>query len=499
MMASIDPPRTRTRRPENLDLAARHDGFAFQLQAVEAVKDLPYAALFHEQGLGKTKIGIDLALEWLKDRSVDAVLFVTKRGLVQNWVEEIAAHSHLKARVLDQNHGSNFYALNSPTPVFLAHYEVLRSEERRLALFLKTRRVAVVLDEAQKIKNPEAELSQAIHRLAPGFARRVIMTGTPVANRPYDLWSQIFFLDGGEALGRDFASFKAKLDLTNDLWEDDARRESFEAELEQVFSHIAPFSVRETKASAGLQLPDKEISNLSVPLAPRQRELYDAIRRDLRATVVSGAQLVEDDAEEVLKRLLRLVQIASNPRLIDESYAESPGKLAALRKLVANAVAGGSKIIVWTSFVANADWLAAELAEYGAVKVHGVLDMDARNGAIAAFKADPKVKVLVATPGAAKEGLTLTVANHAVFFDRSFSLDDYLQAQDRIHRISQTQNCFVWNLIGADTVDEWVDSLLTAKRLAAQLAQADVSREEYSRLANYDFGRVIREILGAAD
>jgi len=74
----------------------------------------------------------------------------------------------------------------------------------------------------------------------------------------------------------------------------------------------------------------------------------------------------------------------------------------------------------------------------------------------------------VATPGAAKEGLTLTVANHAVFFDRSFSLDDYLQAQDRIHRISQTQTCFVWNLIGSDTIDEWVDSLLTAKRLAAQ-------------------------------
>ncbi len=488
----------RTRRPENLNLEARHAGFAYQLQAVEAVKGLPFSALFHEQGLGKTKIGIDLALEWLNAGTVDAVLVVTKRGLIRNWVEEIETHSHLKARVLDQNHGANFYALNSPTPLFLAHYEVLRSEERRLSLFLKTRRVAAILDEAHKIKNPDAELTKALHRLAPGFAKRVIMTGTPVANRPFDLWSQVYFLDQGEALGADFASFKTKLDLTNDLWTDDNKRGRFEDELESVFARISDFTVRETKTTAGLQLPDKLVRNISVQLAPQQRALYDQIRVELRATVVVGDQLVEDDAEEVLKRLLRLVQLASNPRLVDAGYTEAPGKLAALGSLVSDAVSGGSKIIVWTSFVANADWLTKALEEHGAVKVHGNLPMDDRNAAIAAFKTDPAVRVLVATPGAAKEGLTLTVANHAVFFDRSFSLDDYLQAQDRIHRISQSQTCFVWNLVGADTVDEWVESLLTAKRLAAQLAQADISRAEYARLANYDFGRTIREILGAS-
>ena len=69
----------------------------------------------------------------------------------------------------------------------------------------------------------------------------------------------------------------------------------------------------------------------------------------------------------------------------------------------------------------------------------------------------------MATPGAAKEGLTLTCANHAIFYDRSFSLDDYLQAQDRIHRISQTRECYIHNMIATDTVDEWVDILLTAK------------------------------------
>src|SRR3954470_14080832 len=156
------------------DLSAKRAGFVYQVQAVDATKDLPFAALFHEQGLGKTKIGIDLALEWLRNDDVDAVLFITKRALVQNWVDEIHAHAHLKPRVLDQNHASNFYALNSATPIYVAHYEVMRSEERRMTLFLKTRRVAAILDEAQKIKNPDAEITKAMLRLAPHFVRRVI-------------------------------------------------------------------------------------------------------------------------------------------------------------------------------------------------------------------------------------------------------------------------------------------------------------------------------------
>ena len=108
---------------------------------------------------------------------------------------------------------------------------------------------------------------------------------------------------------------------------------------------------------------------------------------------------------------------------------------------------------------------------------------------------EPSCRVLVATPGAAKEGLTLTAANHVIFYDRSFSLDDYLQAQDRIHRISQGKTCYVTNLIMQDSIDEWVDVLLHSKQLAAQLAQGDVSLEYYQSQMSYDFGHVLRAIL----
>lgn len=480
----------------DIRLDPRHPGYAYQVDAVEAVKKLPYAAIFHEQGLGKTKIGVDLALQWLKANEVDSVLVITKRALIENWSEEIKAHTYVTPRILDQRRPSNFFALNSPSRLYLTHYEVIKSEERRLALFLKTRRVAAILDESQKIKNPDSEVALAFHRLAPGFVRRIIMTGTPVANRPFDLWSQILFLDNGKSLGTNFATFKQKLNLSNDLWSNQSKRTEFEGELANIFAKIRPFTVRETKESAGIELPEKHIQNVFVDAEARQRELYDKFRYDVGAEVVRDGKLIDDDAEDLLKRLLRLVQVASNPHLVDHAYTHRPGKLPKLLSLIDDATKSESKVIVWTSFVENAEWLREQLKKYHPAVVHGELSMDDRNAAIRRFKSEKSTRVLVATPGAAKEGLTLTVANQAIFYDRSFSLDDYLQAQDRIHRISQDQPCYIWNLICRDTVDEWVDSLLAAKRLAAQLAQADISGEEYQRRANYDFGKIVREILG---
>lgn len=480
-------------------LDARHEAFLYQMQAVEAVRRLEYAALFHEQGLGKTKIGIDLALSWLKEGVADSVLIVTKRTLIKNWTDEINAHTFFEARIFGQDKKANFFAFNSPARLYLTHYEVLKSEERRFALFQKTRKIAVILDEAHKIKNPDAEITKTFHKLAAGFVRRVIMTGTPVANRPYDIWAQVKFLDGGKSLGPSFSEFKEHLDLTNDLADDTSAQQALESELAAIFSKIHRFTVRETKGSSGIELPEKHIENVPVQLEAEQFALYERFRTELGAEVLRDGKLVTDDAEEILKRLLRLVQVASNPLLIDESYKGEPGKLPAARKLVDRALADDSKTILWTNFIANADWLGRQFKESGSVVVHGGKTIADRNAALDRFKTDPDIKVLVATPASAKEGLTLTVSNHAVFFDRSFSLDDYLQAQDRIHRISQKKECHIWNLIAAGTVDDWVDMLLAAKHLAAQLAQGDIDREEYREKANYDFGRVVRGILRAGE
>jgi SNF2 family DNA or RNA helicase len=479
-------------------LGVKLAAFPYQDAAAERVRELEYAAVFHEQGLGKTKIGVDVLMWWLQNHVVDSVLIVTKRALLQNWKDELREHTYIEARVLDQDRSANYRAFNTPARVYLTHYEVLVSEQKRLELFLRTRDVGIILDEAHRIKNPSTGVSLALHALRTGFKRRLIMTGTPVANRPQDLWSQIFFLDGGDALGTDYAEFTRRVNLTNDLGVDAARRRDFEQSLERIPERLAAFCVRDTKESAGIELPPKTFETIRVDLEHRQREIYDRYIEELQHVVIRDGTPMLDDAEQVLKRLTRLIQVASNPRLIDEGYRAESGKMTALRRLVGQAADVGEKTIVWTGFISNARWLAENLHAFGAVAVHGDMDLDARNAALRTFKTEDDCKVLVATPGTAKEGLTLTVANHAIFFDRSLSLDDYLQAQDRIHRITQTRACTVTNLVAAGTVDEWVDALLSSKQGAARLAQGDIARDAFQGEMSYDYGRILQDILDAA-
>jgi SNF2 family DNA or RNA helicase len=480
------------------DLSAKHAGFPYQAEAFLATKDLPFAAVFHEQGLGKTKIGIDLALYWIQSKAVDSVIIVTKRGLIQNWIDELRFHTHVVPRLITQDRKANFLAFNSPARIYLTHYEVLTSEQSRLTLFSETRTLGIILDESHKIKNPSTAISRSLFGLSPHFTKRVIMTGTPVANRPFDLWSQIFFLDQGAALGNDFEDFRKQLDLSNDLVRDHEKAHLFEEALARVFGLIRDFTVRETKQGADIQLPQKNYKTITVEMEPRQAELYAQYKHEFASILLQSGQPILDEADDSLKRLLRLVQVASNPRLIDDSYRESPAKLYVLRNLVDEIVDRGEKVIIWTSFTANVDWLAREFRTYGAVRIHGKLSYEQRTASVQAFKTDPDCRVLIATPASAKEGLTLTVANNAIFYDRSFSLDDYLQAQDRIHRISQAKDCTITILKAEGTIDGWIESLLAAKSLAAQLAQGDISIELYQQQSEYSFGDMIKDVLGIA-
>lgn len=477
------------------NLAAKHQAFEYQREAVEAIRELEFGAIFHEQGLGKTKIAIDLLIYWLEQKLVDTVMLIVKKGLVANWGREFKTHSHLTPRLLTADRRSNYFVLNGPTRLILTHYEAVKGEKKRLQLFLKTRAVGAILDEATKIKNPESDLTRTFFNLSPLFKRRVIMTGTPVANRPYDVWAQIKFLDQGKALGNDFESFKSDLDLSNDLATNQKAQHTFETVLRGLHEKLAPFSVRETKDSKVIELPKKIVKTVNTDWEPRQLELYKQLKNEARAVIVKNGIPTEDDAEEAIKRLLRLVQVTSNPILIDESYTVEPGKWEALQDLVDDIVLAGEKCIVWTTFTESADWLTTKLQSYGSAKIHGKLSMEQRNRSVELFLNDPECKVLVATPGAAKEGLTLTVANHVIFFDRGFSLDDYLQAQDRIHRVSQVKTCYVYNLIMRNSVDEWVDLLLQAKRLAAQLAQGDITYDYYKSQISYSYGDIVRGIL----
>ena len=478
-----------------ININEKYEAFPYQKEALEEIKNLKYAAIFHEQGLGKTKIALDLLLYWLKEGLVDTVLVIAKKGLIENWKREFRVHTFITPRVLSQNRQENFYIFNSPARVILAHFEIFNSESDRLKLFCKIRKIGIIVDESAKIKNPLSKLARSFLDLSPYFERRVIMTGTPIANRPYDIWAQINFLDQGETFGKNFDSFKNEYDITPDLNLDGEKRSLFESRIADIYRKISSFTVRETKKSNVIELPNKIYESLYADWEDTQLQIYERYIEESKNEFIKNGTLVVDDANIVLKKLLRLVQVASNPRLVDPLYQCLPGKFLILQNLVDTIVSGMEKCIIWTNFNENVDWLEKQFKYLKAKKIYGKMDMTNRNKAVLSFIEDPQVKVLIASPGAAKEGLTLTVANHVIFYDRVFSLDDYLQAQDRIHRISQKKTCYVHNIIMKNSIDKWVDLLLNTKQEIASLGQGDINLDEFSKKIDYSFSDILKKIL----
>lgn len=473
---------------------AKLNSFIYQEQAVDFAKDLDYAAIFHEQGLGKTKIALDISIYWLSEKEIDTVLIVTKKGLVKNWQEEIKFHSYLHPKVLDNNRNSNYYVFNSTTRLIVTNFETISLEKKRFKLFLKSRNVGIIIDESAKLKNPDSQLTKDFFELSPYFLKKVIMTGTPVANRPYDIWSQVFFLDGGKSLGTDFKEFKSKSNLTNKLANDKEKRIEFEEFISNIYGMIKDFSIRETKKTANLSLPEKKYYNVWTMFTPGQKAMYDELRKKLYLEIIQNNNKQLDDVSPILKRILRLEQITSNPKILDETVDFNSGKEMELNSLVKKIIARNEKVIIWTNYIYNVDYFLKKFEKYGTVKIYGSMSSSDRNNSVNEFK-NGSAKILIATPQAAKEGLTLTVANNAIFYDRSFSLDDYLQAQDRIHRISQTKECNIYNIMIRGSIDEWIHKLLLSKEKAASLVQNDITKDEYDNIVDYSYDKIIKKIL----
>ena len=475
-------------------IVAKIEAFDYQKRAFNTIKDMEYAAIFHEQGLGKTKIAIDLMIYWFQKKIVDTVVIATKKSLIVNWKRELEKHVDVSYAVVSTKLKDNFLIFNGAYRIILVNFEAFAKEEERFDMFTGSRPTGIIIDESAKIKNPKSKITQSFLKLAPGFNRRVIMSGTPIANRPYDIWSQVYFLDQGKSLGSDFEKFKRENDLTNDLGRSKEKQKAFVESVSSIFESISSFTIRETKSSGIIKLPPKEYYTINLPFEIKQKKIYDSVKTELSHEILRDGVFVEDDLSEVIKRLTRLIEVTSNPKLVDESYDMIPAKMDALLRLLEEINERDEKVIVWTAFIGNVSMIKQHTSKYNPVCITGSMSSEERDGSVQQFLNNSDVKILIAT-NAAKEGLTLTVANNAIFYDRTLNLDDYLQAQDRIHRISQVETCHIYNLRIEGSIDEWVDKLVSCKDLSAKLAQGDITKEEFESTIDYSFGELIHEIL----
>src|SRR5205823_7351302 len=183
--------------------------FDHQRKGTKFLRENERAGLFDEQGLGKSKQLIDAITAEISACSIRGAVIVCPNGLKSNWASEVAKFSPLPCVVFGSGRAARRSAFTAMRAAFyVINYESVPAEMASLKALLQFKPMALILDESHRIKTPAAKVTRAIHKLRSYASRRYILSGTPVANRPDDLWSQMFFLDDGQALGNSFEEFQ---------------------------------------------------------------------------------------------------------------------------------------------------------------------------------------------------------------------------------------------------------------------------------------------------
>ncbi|MHB8879320.1 MAG: DEAD/DEAH box helicase, partial [Myxococcaceae bacterium] len=424
----------------------------YQLQGVGWLTFLRQAGLggvlADDMGLGKTL----QALCVLGPRS----LVVCPTSVLPNWQAELARfRPKLKVSVY---HGPG-RALDEAADVTLTTYALLRLDQAQLGA---REWDALVLDEAQAIKNPDSQVARAAYSLRAGL--RLALSGTPIENRLEELWSLLHFTNRGLRGGR--REF-------DDRW---ARpvAEGRDGAAGALRKRIRPFVLRRLKKDVAPELPPRTESVLYVALDERERAVYDAVFAASRAEVVSllnsGGSVLK-----ALEALLRLRQAACHPALVPGQQAASSSKVQALLEALGTAAADGHKALVFSQWTSLLDLIepALEAAGLPFVRLDG--STANRGEVVERFQDEGGPPVMLISLKAGGTGLNLTAADHVFLVDPWWNPAVEAQAADRAHRIGQERPVNVYRLVSQGTVEERILGLQEKKRALFEAALGDAA------------------------
>ena len=296
-----------------------------------------------------------------------------------------------------------------------------------------------------------ARLLQADHRLA--------LSGTPIENHLGELWSLFEFLNPG-MLGR-AAVFK---DFVS------ARSANDEA-LPLIARAIRPFLLRRTKAQVAPELPERTEETRACELGPKQRALYDELRKHYQAALLQrvAKEGLAKSKIQVLEALLRLRQAACHPGLLDtQRRHEESAKLDLLFEELPSLVEKGHKTLVFSQFTSLLAIVREGLDERGITYAYLDGKTQDRQARVDRFQSDPACPVFLISLKAGGVGLNLTAAEYVYLLDPWWNPAVEAQAIDRAHRIGQTRPVFAYRLIAANTIEERILELQQKKRALAE-------------------------------
>lgn len=317
--------------------------------------------------------------------------------------------------------------------------------------------LTVIADEVHRAKDPSSQQTMGL-KGATGNARwRWGLTGTPISNHPGDCWSLFNWLDPEEwtsshdFLDRFVLQIESKYGMKPIAWQKDTR--------DEIDRHLARYTLRRTKAEVMPHLPAKTYQVRELEMTGKQKTAYNKLRTE-------GLALIDDEvlvATDPMSLRIRLSQAASATPVINDGEVtelDTPSnKIAALHEIL-NEMSPEEQLVV---FAESRKLLERVAIDFGKDKTHqtfveitGEVDPEQRSNNIALFQAG-NARVALVTLGAGAEGITLTAADTAVFLQRSYSMVQNKQAEDRIHRAGQeSDKVLIIDLVSRGTIDEEV-------------------------------------------
>ena len=413
--------------------------------------------LADEMGLGKTLQVLALLQSHRRSSSSSAsrapALVICPTSLVFNWVNESRRFTpDLRILPVQGSQRKEQFSKIANQDIVVTSYALIR---RDLAHYQAHTFDAVILDEAQHIKNRQTQNAMAVKSLKGQF--RMVLTGTPMENSVLDLWSIFdFLMPGYLGSAGDF----------RDRYEIPIVREKSQETMARLGRRLRPFVLRRTKREVAPELPEKLEQTVRCPLSSEQREVYsqvmDVSRRDLLTGV---AERSGPSRMKVLSALLRLRQICCDLRLLKlpEAPREVSGKMAALEELLEQALDGDHRVLVFSQFVSMLHLIREQLETRGIDFCYLDGSTIDRGAEVARFQTT-NIPVFLISLKAGGVGLNLTGADTVIHFDPWWNPAIEDQATGRAHRIGQTQVVNSYKLITENTIEEKILHLQERKR-----------------------------------
>lgn len=417
--------------------------YPFQLDGVKFLEARNGCGLIaDEMGLGKTI----QAIGWLKlHPELRPVFIVVPASLKLNWERELL-------KWLGEDTPVTILSGTVPNrgslrKINIINYDILGSW---MEVILASGPKAVVVDESHYIKNIKAQRTKAVRELVKACPHAIFLTGTPITNRPAEFFTTLNLLEPREFsswfsyVKRYCGAFQGRFG-----WEIGGATHT--DELHERLTRTV--MIRRRKEDVLKDLPAKR--RHVIPMDITNRREYAAAEADLLAWLREkfGKGKAEKAAgAEALARFSYLKQLAAE------------GAFDFQVSWIKDSLDSNGKLVIFAVHHATIDRLASELRHYNPVVVDGRVSIEGRQQAVDRFQTDPECRVFIGNIRAAGVGITLTASSNTVFCELGWTPGEHDQAEDRVHRIGQTESVSAWYLVASDTVMTEIAELLDEKR-----------------------------------